>query len=124
MADWKIERLDTSESHTFEDFPIGLPDVSYEQPLTKHVLLDGSVKLDKTADSLIKTLTFNWEYVTRIERELLEEWADLACQMKVTWYDEDNHTHVDTGYMMLLPTRGTLFRKYAFSFMLIITSEA
>lgn len=124
MADWKIQRLDTGETHTFEESPARLPNFAYDQALTIHHLLDGSVKLDKTVGALVKTASFLWYFIGRSERELLEIWADLACQMKVTWYDEDNHEHVDTGYLMLLPTSGTLFRKYSFGFRLILTSEA
>lgn len=124
MADWTIQRLDDETIHTFDDYPSQLPDFSYDQALTAHRLLDGSMKYDKVAGSLVKRISFVWEYVSRIERELLEEWADLACQMKVTWYDEDNHKHVDTGYMLLMSTTGRLFRKYTFGFSLVVTNEA
>lgn len=125
MADWTIQRLDLVEphTHTFDDFPSRLPNFAYDQALTEHRLLSGTVKYDKSAGSLTKRIHFAWEWVSKTERELLEDWADLACQMKVTWYDEDGSQHVDTGYMLLLPTAGTLFRKYTFGFTLVITNE-
>lgn len=124
MADWTIQELDTSEVHTFERTPVHLPHFSYDQALTEHRLLDGTLKYDKSAGSLVKRIHFAWEWVSRTERELLEAWADLVCQMKVTWYDEDNHPHVDSGYMLLLPTTVIPFKKYTFGFTLVVTSEA
>ena len=124
MADWTIQRLDTSTVHTFARTPVRLPTVAYDQALTQHRLLSGTVKYDKSAGSLVKTLLFLWEWVSRTEREILETWADPACQMKVTWYDEDGTQHTDTGYLLLLSTVGTLSSKYTFGFRLIITSEA
>jgi len=82
------------------------------------------MKFDKSAGSIVKRALFAWEWISRTERELLEAWADLACQVKIIWYDEDNTTHTDTGHMLLRPTIGTLFRKYTFGFTLVITSEA
>jgi len=123
LADWTIQELEGEETHTFDDNPARLPDIDYNQPLTEHRLLDGSMKYDKSAGSMVKRISFVWELVSRIERELLETWADLNCQVKVTWYDEDSHTHVDTGYMLILPTGGTLFSKYTFGFVLVVTSE-
>ena len=124
MADWTIQRLDTQEIHTFTRTPTRLPNFSYSQALTQHRLLSGSMKFDKSAGSLVKMAHFLWEWISKTERELLEAWADLACQVKVTWYDEDGTQHLDTGYMLLLSTVGTLSSKYTFGFRLVITSSA
>ncbi len=124
LADWTIETLDPSEIHTFERTPVRLPLVRYDQALTEHRLLDGSMKFDKSAGSIVKRVLFAWEWISRTERELLEDYADLVCQVKVTWYDEDNQKHMDTGYMLIGPATGTLSRKYTFGFTLVITSEA
>ena len=122
MADWTIQRLDTEEVHTFTRTPTRLPNFAYSQALTQHRLLDGTMKFDKSAGSLVKIPHFLWEWISKTERELLEAWADLACQVKVVWYDEDATQHTDTGYMLLLSTVGTLSSKYTFAFRLVITS--
>ena len=127
MLPWKIKRLDTSEVYTFLCLPNRFPDFAYEQAMTRHKLLDGTVKMDRDA-SLLKTITFTFPFlITRAEREKIEDWAALACKMQVTWYDEDDHTHVDTGYMVLESSRGIdvgLIMKYNLVFSLIITEEA
>ena len=126
MLAWKIERLDTEEEHTFEHLPNRFPDFAYEPTMTRHKLLDGSVKMDKDA-SLLKTITFTFPFlITRAEREKIEEFAGATCKMLVTWYDEDDHTHVDTGYMVLESSRGIdvgLVMKYNLVFSLIVTAE-
>ena len=123
MADWTIQRLDTEEVYTFTRTPVRLPGIAYDQALTEHRLLDGSMKFDKSAGSIVKRARFAWEWISRTERELLEDWADLACQVKVTWYDEDDVKHIDTGHMLLRSTVGTLSAKYTFAFILVITLE-
>ena len=127
MLAWKIERLDTNDVHTFDRLPNRFPDFAYEQTMTLHKLLNGSVKIDKTA-SLLKTITFTFPFlITRIEREKMEDWAELTCQMEVTWYDEDDTKHEDTGYMIVDSSRGIdvgLVMKYSFAFSLIVTAEA
>lgn len=124
MADWTIQELDTEVVHTFERTPVRLPSIAYDQALTEHRLLDGSMKFDKSAGSIVKRAFFAWEWISRTERELLEAWADLTCQVKVIWYDEDATQHIDTGHMLLRATTGTLSRKYTFGFTLVITGEA
>lgn len=126
MLAWKIKRLDTSEEYTFLCLPNRFPDFTYEQVMTRHKLLDGTVKMDRDA-SLLKTITFTFPFlITRAEREKMEDWAKLVCKMTVTWYDEDDHTHVDTGYMVLESSRGIdvgLVMKYSLVFSLIVTAE-
>lgn len=124
MANWTIQRLDTSEVHTFSRKPIALPNVSPDIPFTQHRLLDGSVKFDKVADSLLKTMSFFWTWVSRADRVKLETWAQLTCQVIIVWYDEDSVQHTDTGHLLLRPTLGTLFRKYSFGLTLVVTNEA
>ena len=127
MLAWKIERLDTNDVHTFDHLPNRFPDFGYEQTMTRHKLLDGSVKMDKDA-TLLKTITYTFPFlITRAEREKIEDWAKLTCKMKVTWYDEDDHTHLDTGYMVLDSSRGIdvgLVMKYSLAFSIIVTAEA
>jgi len=126
MLAWKIKRLDTDDVHTFERLPNRFPDFTYEQTMTIHKLLSGAVKIDKNV-SLLKTITFTFPFlITRVEREKMEDWAKLACKMQVTWYDEDDHTHLDTGYMVLESSRGIdvgLVMKYGLGFSLIVTAE-
>lgn len=126
MLAWKIKRLDTSEEYTFLRLPNRFPDFAYEQVMTRHKLLDGTVKMDRDA-SLLKTITFTFPFlITRAEREKIEEFAEAACKMLITWYDEDDHTHLDTGYMVLESSRGIdvgLVMKYSLVFSLIVTAE-
>ena len=125
MLPWKIKRLDTSEEYTFLHLPNRFPDFAYEQVMTRHKLLSGVVKMDRDA-SLLKTITFTFPFlITRAEREKIEDWAKLACKMTVTWYDEDDQKHEDTGYMVLDSSRGVgLCTKYDLVFSLIVTAEA
>lgn len=125
MPAWKIKRLDTDDEHTFSDILDRYPAFDYDQTITRHKLLDGTIKIDREAH-LIKEITFAWPMlITRIEREKMEDWAKLACKMLVTWYDEDDHKHEDTGYMILGSSRGVgPFTKYDFTFTLIVTAEA
>lgn len=124
MLAWKIERLDTHDVHPFERFPNRFPDFGYDQVITQHKLLDGTPKIDRAA-TLLKTITFAFPLlITRVEREKMEDWAKLPCQMEVTWYDEDNQKHEDTGYMILVSSRGVgLMTKYDLVFSLIVTAE-
>lgn len=126
MLAWKIERLDTNDVHTFERLPNRFPDFGYEQTMTIHKLLSGAVKIDKEA-TLLKTIKFIFPFlVTRAEREKMEDWSKLTCQMEVTWYDEDDTKHEDTGYMVLESSSGIdvgLVMKYSLGFSLIVTAE-
>lgn len=129
MLAWKIKMLDggEEEEHTFEHLPNRFPDFAYEQVMTRHKLLSGTVKMDRDP-SLLKTITYTFPFlITRAEREKIEEFAEAACKMLVTWYDEDDHTHLDTGYMILESSKGIdvgLIMKYNLVFSLIVTNEA
>lgn len=103
MADWKIERLDTNEVHTFDSVPEVLPNIEYTQLVTEHILLDGSMKQDKST-KIPKSMFIRWpqsSYITTTERELLESWAKLTCQFKFTWTDDEGTEKNKTGYLLL-----------------------
>lgn len=104
MADWELERLDTHAVHEFEAIPETIPSVEYQQLVTEHILLDGTIKQDKSS-KIPQTLLIAWPkdlYISTTERETLEGLAKLTCLFKLTWKDETGASKNKTGYLMLV----------------------
>jgi len=122
---WTLTRTDLLVVHTFEYNPTILPSFDYERPMTEHRLLDGSVKFD-VEEYKIKTLTIRWTgnvWLSRTERETLEDLLTVNSTFILTWEDHDEMVHVDTGYLMASHSSPVYKAGYTFEIQLKLTNE-